>query len=402
MQQRTLFKRMVTLGLLAGLLGFFVYAFLPQPVPVDLAELERGELRLTVRDQGYTRVRDIFVVAAPVSGRLLRIEKLPGDPVVEGQTLLAELLPSDSAILDSRSRQQAQAALRSAEAALSLSLAQYRRAQAELKYAQDELRRAREMARSNTLSRADLERAELNLTTARAVLDSADATRQIREAEREKARALLEAPGTAQTGQKPEVLRLLAPISGQVLRRLQESENVVQAGTPLLELGDPAQMEIVVDLLSRDAVQIETGAPVLISAWGGADLQGRVRRVEPSGFTKISALGIEEQRVNAIIDIIDPRARWSKLGHAYRVDVAITLWQGQEVLQAPTGALFRHDGQWAVFRLAGERARLTPVRIGHSNGQQAEILQGLSDGDQVILHPSERITDDVAVRRRAL
>lgn len=396
-------KRIVALALLAALLAFFVYAFMPKPVPVDMAQLQRGEMRVAVRDEGYTRVHDVYVVSAPVTGHLLRIEQHVGDAVVAGETVLARLLPTDPGFLDSRSRSQAEATVRSAQAALTLARAERRKAAAQLEFAQAEVERARRMAQQDSISRADLDRAELALKSAEAAQDTAAAAERMRAAELENARAVLISPSKGSSADSKGVVQLVAPINGRILRMLQESENVVSAGTPLVELGDPANMEIVVDLLSRDAVRVKENADVLITGWGGDNtLNGRVRRVEPYGFTKVSALGIEEQRVNIIIDLIDPREQWRSLGHGYRVDAAINLWQGKDVLQVPTGALFRSQGEWAVFRVIDHQAVYTPIRIGQNNGQMAEVVDGLSENDVVVLHPSERIEDGITLENRKL
>ncbi len=396
-------RRLVGIGLLAALLLFFVYAFMPKPVPVDMATVSRGAMQVEVRDEGYTRVHDVYVVSAPVTAHLLRIEPHVGDAVEAGKTLLARLLPTDPGFLDARSRSQAEAAVRTAQAALTLARAERRKAAAQVEFAQSDARRARQMAEQDSISRADLDRAELALKTAHAALDTARASEQMRAAELENARAVLTPPGKGGTSSEEGVVRLIAPITGRILRRLQESETVVAAGTPLIELGDPADLEIVVDLLSRDAVKVKENAAVAITGWGGANaLQGRVRRVEPYGFTKVSALGIEEQRVNVIIDITSERTDWQGLGHGYRVDAAIRIWQADDVLQVPTGALFRQAGDWAVFRVINDEAVLTPVTLGQNNGQVAEVLDGLSKDDTVVLHPSERIEDGIAVEPRSI
>lgn len=396
-------KRFVTLGLLCALLAFFVYAFMPKPVEVDMARITRGDMQVAVRDEGYTRVHDVYVVSAPVTGHLLRIEQHVGDEVIAGETLLARLLPTDPGFLDSRSRSQAEANVRSAQAALTLARAESRKAAAQLDFARAEAERARRMAEKDSISKADLDRAELALKSARAAMDTARAAERMRSAEVENARAVLITPGKGNSTDDNGVVQLVAPINGRILRLLQESENVVAAGTPLIELGDPSNMEIVVDLLSRDAVRVKENAHVSITGWGGnTALHGSVRRVEPFGFTKVSALGIEEQRVNIIIDLTDPREQWQGLGHGYRVDAAISLWQGQDILQLPTGALFRSGGEWAVFRVVDDEAIKTIVRIGHNNGQTAEILDGLSEDDTVVLHPSERIADGITLKQRQI
>ncbi|HEY8569371.1 efflux RND transporter periplasmic adaptor subunit [Microbulbifer sp.] len=401
---RKLFKRIVGIVLLAGLLGYLVYAFTPKPVPVDMARVSRGPMQLAVSDEGYTRVHDVFVVSAPVTGYLLRIQSDVGDTVEAGTTTLAELLPTHPQFLDERSRNQAEAAIRSAQSALKLSEAERRDAEAKLAFAEADARRARKLAEKGHISKVELERTELSLDSAKAALDTARAAERVSESELDNARAALIEPqrGTPKLDDG-NLVKVTAPVGGRVLQLLQESERVVPVGTPLLEIGNPGQLEIVIDLLSRDAVRVQRGAPVALTAWGGdKTLHGRVRLVEPYGFTKISALGIEEQRVNVIVDFTDPREEWARLGHGYRVDAAIQIWRADDVVQVPTGALFRHQKAWAVFKVVGDRAVRTEVEIGHNNGRVAEILSGISPGETIVLHPSERITDGVKLTERAL
>ena len=401
---RKLIKRIVGIGLLAGLAVFLYFAFRPQPVPVDLAQVSRGPMQLAVIDEGYTRVHDVFVVSAPVTGYLLRIQSEVGDTVEASKTTLAELLPTHPRFLDERSRSQAQASVRSAEAALKLAAAERRDAEAQLAFAQSDVKRARKLATKGHISKVELERSELALDSAKAALDTARAAERVQEGELDNARAALISPRRGKPSvDDGDLVKVTAPVGGRVLRLLQESEREVPAGTPLLEIGNPGQLEIVIDLLSRDAVRVQSGAPVTITAWGGDQpLNGRVRLVEPYGFTKISALGIEEQRVNVIVDFTDPRSQWSRLGHGYRVDAAIEIWKADDVVQVPTGALFRHQKSWAVFRVIGDKAVRTEVTIGHNNGRVAEILAGVKPGETIVLHPSERIADGVALTKRTL
>lgn len=396
-------KRLIGIGLLAGLLLFFAYAFLPKPVPVDMGHVTRGPMTVSVSDEGYTRVHDVYVVSAPVTGYLLRIDHDVGDRVDAQQTPLAQLLPTHPQFLDERARAQAEAAIASAEAALNLARAERRDAEAQLKFARADVARGRKLAPKGHISQVELERLELALDSAEAALDTAKATERVRSGELDNARAQLIAPDAGHpNAEDNKIIQITAPVSGRVLQRRQESEKVVTAGTPLLEIGNPAQLEVVVDLLSRDAVQVQPGAPVLMTSWGGDyPLNGRVRLIEPYGFTKFSALGIEEQRVNVIIDFTDPRSQWSRLGHGYRVDAEIETWSGEDILQVPAGALLRHAGRWAVFRVVDGHALMTPITIGHNNGRTAEILEGLSEGDTLVLHPSERIEDGINLTRRS-
>lgn len=397
--------RRMTRYLLFGLLAAAAlgYAFWPQPVPVDVAAVARGDLQATIDGEGRTRVREIYVVSAPMSGYLRRIERHVGDPVSAHDTVLATIQPTDPTFLDRRARAQAEASVKAAEAAFALAEAERARAEAELEFARAELQRSEELARRNTISQSDLDRARLQMRTQQAALATADATVTMRRYELETARAALIEPGEAAGANEGSLccVDVRSPVHGQILRLIHESEGVVSAGEPLLEIGDPRDLEIVVDLLSSDAVQVAVGAAVLIEDWGGAgNLAGRVRRVEPYGFTKLSALGIEEQRVNVIIDLEDPPDRWRLLGHGFRVDARIVVWTGSEVLKVPIGALFRDGDVWAVFVAEDGRARLRRIKIGHGNAREAEIVEGLREGEAVILYPGDRIGDGVRVERR--
>ena len=351
------------------------WLFRPQPVPVDLAEIAEGPIQVTVSDEGETRVKDVFVVSAPVSGVMRRIELKAGDTVTAQKTVVARIAPSDPNFLDVRSEREARAAVR--------------RAQAERDFAQAELKRYRQLAGQGVVSANDRDAAERRARTAAAAL--------------EEARARLTAPSVARrrVGPDCDCVDVYSPVSGSVLRLIQESEAVVASGAPLIEIGDPGKMEIVVDLLSTDAVRVEAGQRVLVEAWGGGPpLNGTVRRVEPFGFTKVSALGIEEQRVNVIIDFTDPPDVWARLGHGYRVEPRIVLAEAATVLKVPQAALFREQGQWAVFVDEDGQAVLRSVELGLENGLEAQVVKGLSAGDRVVLQPGGRITAGVALKPR--
>jgi HlyD family secretion protein len=398
-------RRVLIWGALAALLGGgLTYAFWPEPVPVDLGEVARGPVRVTVDEEGRTRVKEVYVVSAPVAGRMRRIETHVGDAVVAGETVLATIEPTAPTFLDVRSRTQAESAVRAAEAAKALADAELVRARAELDFANADYERAKTLAERETISQRALDSAELEVKTRQAAVSTAQASLRVKTFELETARASLIVPGNDETsGQEAGscCVEVRAPVSGRVLRVLQESESVVPAAAPLIEIGDPQDLEIEVDLLSRDAVKIKEGAAVLIEDWGGGTtLAGRVRRVEPYGFTKISALGIEEQRVNVIIDFTDPLDKWRRLGHGYRVETRIIVWEGTDVLNVPLGALFRHGDAWAVFVDSEGRARLRPVAIGRFNSREAQVLEGLSVGERVVLHPSDRVKDGVPIVAR--
>jgi HlyD family secretion protein len=379
--------------------------FRTEPISVDIATVTKGPMRETIMEEGRTRVKEVYTVSAPVSGRLLRIDAHPGDPVVAGQTVVATIEPADPSILDIRSRAQAEANVKAGEAALALAEASLSAARAELDFASAELRRVQALAGKGTTTRAEVDRKELAYRTAQSRLKTAEATVRVRAFELETARAMLLTPRVGGDldgeAESPMSIPIRAPEGGRVLRVLEESEKIVAAGTSLLELGDPRDLEILVELLSSDAVKVKEGAEADISGWGGGKaLKGKVRRIEPFGFTKISALGVEEQRVNCIVDLIDRPEDRAGLGHGYRVDAEIVIWHHEDVVQAPLGALFRKDGQWNAFVVSDGIASLRKVEVGHLNRENAEVLNGLKEGERVILHPSDQISDGVPIIER--
>ena len=373
-------------------------AFQPQPVLVDLADVTRNALTVSVRDEARTRVREVYVVSAPLGGRLLRINHHAGDSVAAGD-VLATILPGDPALLDARSQVEARAAVRSAEAALAFANAEAERAGLEYNFARTEAERIETLFGTGVASQGAVDRVRLARRTAFAGLNTARANIARVEAELEAAQARLSRPG--QDSANGGLVEIHAPVTGRLLRVLQESESIVAPGTPVLEMGDPADLEIVVEFLSTDAVQIHEGDAAAITAWGGNQpLRGRVRRIEPYGFIKVSALGVEEQRVNVIIDLLDEPAQWAALGHGYRVEAAVTIWRQDEIVQLPVAALFRSEGQWAVYRVEEGRATLRTVEIGQENGRMAQIISGLEAGDTIVMYPGPQIHDGIAVKRR--
>jgi HlyD family secretion protein len=397
-QRRLLFWTPIALALA----GTLAWLFRPAAVAVDLAAVDRGSLAVSISDEGETRVRDVYSVSAPVPGRMRRIELEVGDEVVADRTVVARIEPSDPSFLDVRSAAEARAGADAAAAARVHADAQVRRAEADLEFARAEFARIQELARSKTVSANDLDAAQRRSRTAEAALAEARAERRMRESEYQVARARLVTPAAArQRTADCDCVTVYSPVSGTVLRVVSESEGVVASGAPLVEVGDPQQLEVVVDLLSADAVRVVPGQRVVIEAWGGVQpLTGRVRRVEPFGFTKVSALGIEEQRVNVLVDILDRREVWSRLGHGYRVEPRIMLWESDSVLRVPLSALFRQGDRWAVFVERSGRAELRQVDIGQQNGLEAEVLAGLEAGERVVLHPGDRIAPGVRLAER--
>lgn len=380
-----------------------VLAMRPQPVPADFATVERGPLQVTVDEEGETRVRDRFMVSAPQAGRVLRIDLEPGDEVSAEMTVVATLQPTDPVLLDKRAKAEAEARVGAARAALEMAQAERDRAGAELKYARAEEERYRRLAAEEIVSRERFETAELQRSTREKALSAAEHAVENAAQELAAARAALIRTRPADGAAGVDPISLFAPIDGVVLQRLHESEAVVPAGEALVEIADPSRLEIVSDLLSTDAVKVRRGNKVLIEQWGGEKpLQGKVRRVEPYGFTKFSALGVEEQRVNVVIDFEDPREAWEALGDGYRVEVRIVVWEREEVVQVPTSSLFREGEDWAVFVVEDGKAALRRLELGERNGLAAEVRDGVDVDDRVIVHPSDAISDGVEVEERSV
>jgi HlyD family secretion protein len=384
-----------------GALGLIVYAFLPQPVEVDVADVTRGSLRVTVEDDGRTRVKEKYVVSAPLAGQLLRVTLDPGDAVDAGKTVVAALEPTDPALLDPRARAEAEGKVSAAVAAKDRAEAELRRARAEADFARSEVGRIRRLAQTGAASVQEVESAENRERTTAEALRGAQFGVQIAAFELDIARAALKRTRPASPGEEVERFEIRSPIGGKVLRVFQESAAVLTPGTRLLELGDPADLEAEIDVLSTEAVKVRPGAKVELVHWGGTEaLPGRVRLVEPAAFTKVSALGVEEQRVNVIVDFVGPPEQRRALGDGYRVEARIVIWEQDGLLKIPSGAIFRHDGGWAVYRVEDGRARLRPIEVGQNNGLEVQVLAGLDEGDRVLVHPSDRIKDGVAVAPR--
>jgi HlyD family secretion protein len=387
--------RLWTAVLVVGAL--LAIALWPRAVEVETAVVARGPLLVTIDEDGETRVRDRFVLTAPVSGEVLRIDLRPGDRVRKGARL-ATLRPAAPMPIDARTRAEGEAAVRSADAAIGRLTAERSRAITLRDRLRRELQRTRTLAEAGALPREELEARQTELDAAEDAVRAADYGVAQAEQEREVARARVAPLGTAGAGRD---YAIVSPVDGVVLKQHRESQSVVPVGEPLLEIGDPAALEIVADLLSADAVKIAPGAEVLIDEWGGEQvLRGRVRRIEPSAFTKVSALGVEEQRVNVVIDFADPAAAAGALGDNFRVEVRIVLWQSASVLKAPPGSLFRQDGGWALYEVLDDRAALRAIRIGQRSDTETEILSGVAEGARVVVYPPDTLRDGQKVRRR--
>jgi HlyD family secretion protein len=390
--------------LLAAAAAAVFVAMKPQPVPADFGTVTRGALSITVDHEGRTRVREKYVVSAPLAGRIHRIELEPGDPVAANRTALVTFQPADPELLNTRALAEYEAMVKAAEAGLEQGRAERNRLEVELRYAETELKRAQALDRERLAPRRLLDEAENRVEAARESITVADAA--IRSAAEQvevaKARLVEAAPGAKSNGAGTKLMQLRSPVSGVVLRRLRESEAIVPQGEPLIEVANPADLEIIADYLSTDAVKIRPGMPVIIDRWGGDEpLRGRVRRIEPSGFMKISALGVEEQRVNVIVEFDDPQEAWKALGDEYRVEVRIVIWEQDDLLLVPAPALFRNGDSWAVFTATAEGlVQLRPVEIGRQNGRVAEVHGGLTAGERVIIYPSNSIKEGVTVEER--
>jgi HlyD family secretion protein len=378
-----------------------VYGLWPRPVSVDVATVKRGALQVTVDEEGKTRVVDRFVISAPVPGYVRRIELKVGD-AVKREDVLVKIEPLRSVILDPRSRAEAQAQVAAAQAALLAAQEDVEAAQAEADYAAAQLQRYRLLVPKGYVSLEALQQAEAAARRTRARHTSAEFAVQVAKHELEAARTALRYSVAQGEKRATEEALVRSPVDGRVLKVARESEGVVQAGEPLLEIGDPDSLEVVVDVLSADAVRISPGTRVLFERWGGgAALEGWVRRVEPVGFTKISALGVEEQRVLVLADFASPVEQWRRLGDGYRVEAKFILWESYDVLRVPTSALFRHRDDWTVFVVENGRARLRPIKLGQRGGLAAEVLSPLREGDLVVVHPDDLIEDStrISVRR---
>ena len=387
-------KWVLTSGVLVLLAGFLVFAFWPRPIAVDLGTVERGDLVVTINEEGRTRVHDSYVVSTPVLGRLLRVGVEPGDEVIRGETVVARMLPTNPSVLDVRTREQARAAVTAAEAALRVARADLNKAVADLSLAKSDFERVETLVQSGRVSQATLDRAERETRSAEAVVDRAEAAISVRSAELANANAQLigfdnEGFASALSVEGDEI-PLYAPASGRVLQVIQQNETTLPAGSPILEIGDiDGDLEVIVELLSTDAVKVAEGDRVIIDNWGGdVPLNGHIDRVDPLGFTKFSALGVEEQRVNAVISLDQTDGVPGNLGHGYRVEARIVVLEEFDALLIPASALFRVADTWAVFAVVGGRLQERSVRLSANNSVMASVAEGLSEAETIVLYPS--------------
>ena len=394
-----LLKRLFMWLIILALLGLLVWAFIPQPAEVDAAAVDRGLLQMSISDEGKTRIKDTYILSAPLAGQLQRITLKQGDAVEKRKTVIAAIEPKDPDLLDPRERTSAVARVNAARSRLEQTDPAVRQAAAELELAQSEYERLKRLREQLGTSQKEVEDVQLLARARTEAYRVAQLARDVARYELQLAESALGRTSTTQPADNQ--LNMLAPYSGRVLRVFQESTAYVMPGTQLLEIGDPANLEVEMEALSTDAVKVRPGYKAFIERWGGdKPLNAQVRVIEPAGYTKISALGVEEQRVKIILDFTDPPDSFTSLGHLYRVDVRIITWEKPDALKVPTSALFREGDQWAVFLLRDGQAVRRNVTLGPMNGQEAEVLSGLAQGDRVVIHPSDKVKDGVKVKVR--
>lgn len=392
------------IAIAAGVLAtgaLVAWAMMPSPVPVETAAVTKGRFVASVVEDGKTRVRERYVVAAPLSGRLGRIRFKVGDQV-RVDDAVATITPSPVPLMDPRTRHELEEGVGAAEAGLERAKASVERARAQSDQANTELVRTRRLAERGAAAAQALERAELAARLADRELRAAEFQDHAAEHGLSQMRAMLARYSNDTNAEPTESWNVTAPVAGVVLKVAQESETIVQPGTALMDVGDSRDLEIVADVLSTDAVEIRPGAEVTIEHWGGqGTLSGRVRRVEPAAFTKVSTLGVEEQRVNVLIDMTSPAEQWAMLGDAYQVDVRIAVFTQDDATIVPAGVLFRRGDQWNVYVVKDGRAEIREVQILRRSGRSAAVASGLNQGEPVIVYPSDRVTSGVRVAPRS-
>ena len=393
-------RALLVIGVILAVVGATIYGFLPKAVEVDLVAVSRGPLQVTIEEEGRTRLKERFVVSAPTAGYMRRIDAKVGDLVRKGQTVAA-LEPLRPQPLDPRSRAEAEATVAAAQAGLNAAIEQERAAAAGTDYLEKRLERVENLYAKRYVARDQLDQTESEAKKARAVQWSAKAAVDVSRSELERAKTVLKNFPHGAIAEKADTISVSSPVSGAVIKMYRESEGAVHAGEPLLEIGDSKNLEVRVELLSSDAVKIKKGGVVLFKRWGGeGTLTGMVRIVEPAGFTKVSSLGVEEQRVLVIAEFTSPPATWSLLGDGYRLEAHFVVWEGKDVLQIPAGGLFRSGEDWAVFVEDNGKARQRTLEVGQRNGLTAEIISGLKETERVVAHPDDSIKNGTAIRSR--
>lgn len=386
--------------IIAAVIGATVYGFFPKAAEVDLAFVTRGPLQVTVEEEGRTRLKERFVITAPTAGYTERIWAKVGDPVVRGQTV-AVLEPLRSAALDARSRAEAQASVTAANASLNAAIEREKAAAADADYLEKRLARLKNLYDKGSIAKDQYDQIAAEARKAVAIAHAARASVDVARSELKRTEALLQNFSMGQRTAASQKVYVPTPVSGSIFRIYHESEGAVNAGEPLLDIGNAKDLEVRVEVLSADAVKIKQGTAVFFKRWGGEEtLTGVVRIVEPAGFTKVSSLGVEEQRVLVIADITSPAQMWRALGDAYRLEAHFVIWEGKDILQIPASALFRFGENWAVFVESNGKARRRLIKPGQRNGLTAEIISGLKEKEKVIVHPDDKISDGTRVKLR--
>lgn len=389
----------ITIGI--AVLAAIISALRPTPTPVEIATVTTGPLTVSVLEEGKTRIRHRYVVSPPVAGLLERVPLRAGAAIKAGETVLATIQPQPSSFLDPRSQAEAEARVKASDAARMQRNMQVERAKSALMLAEKEMARAENLKSSGAIATKDWDTAENQVNMLTRELSAAEFALQVAEFEFAQAQAAVLMQAKNPVTDHVDAYKIVAPVNGFVLNVFEESSRIITPGTPIMEVGDPNDLEAEIELLSSDAVGVQPGATVSIEHWGGdKPLRGRVSLIEPGGFTKFSALGVEEQRVKIRVDLVDPLPPGKFLGDRYRVEARIITWHSNSVLQVPTGALFRRGNDWMTFLVEGGKARVTKVDILHNNGTSSEVVGGLTKGQSVIVHPPDAVADGQAVRAR--
>jgi HlyD family secretion protein len=393
-------RKLFIISIIVIIILAIIYGFLPKPPQVDLVSVTRGPLQITIEEEGRTRLKERFTVSAPTAGYLRRINAKVGDPVQKGQ-IVADLEPLQSQALDPRSRATAEAAVSAAEASQTAAIERERVATADADYIEKRLERLKALYAKGSISKDQFDQIDSETQKARALQRSAAAAVNVARSELERAKITLQSFTSVKRNGKQDTVAITSPVSGSVFRIYHESEGTVMVGQPLMDIGDAKNLEVRVEVLSSDAVKIKEGTAVLFKRWGRDEpLTGKVRLVEPAGFTKISSLGVEEQRVLVIVDITSPPEEWRVLGDGYRMEAHFIVWEGKDILQVPASALFRSGEGWAVFVEEKGKARKRVVEAGQRNGLTAEIISGLKEKEKVIAYPEDSINDGTKIKAR--
>ena len=398
-------KNLVKLIIVLGLIAFFVYSMLPQPLAIDSYSVKKSDIIVTVEGEGQTRIHDIYTVSTPIDGRVTRVEIEAGDYVFAAESVIANMYPSNPAFLDRRTEIQAQADVEGAKAALALATARVKQAKTELEYNLADNKRIKQLFAKKLISETDMEKSDLHIKTLQAELETVVSNEKLMQSRLEAAKTNLLQPDNADlaidSANSDCQICIKSPVDGMVLRILHKSESIVPVGTPLVEIGDPEDLEARIEMLSGNAVKVKVGDKALLKNWGGNhDINAVVRTIEPSGFTKISALGIEQQRVNIILNLTDPIEKWKQLGDAFRVEAEIIIDSAEDVLVVPLSALFRQNQQWSVYKIVDDVTQLQKVEIGKRNDRFAEIKGGLLENDEIVLYPGNKISENIKISRK--